>query len=479
MEKQTASTGKLKKFLATYISLIIALAAIGVILLISIIMYRFTENLLKERLQSRLTAITSTAATKFDAEEVEKIKGEESVNLPVFEKIVILLNEVRDANENIKYAYLMRRTDDPNVLEFIADADSLASLEEVDENLNGILDPEEAPPQPGDPYEASEYPVLRDEAFYGPSVDRELQPDQWGLIMAAYAPIFDENGDAVAVLGIDVIVNDFNKVTRAALLPFALFVAFLVLVLALQTRILVHLYQERVDAVKELDRQKDELLSIVSHQLATPTTAIRWQLESMLDGDVGKLTDKQKEHVETTHGVVQKLVDLIGMILDVSRIQLGKMQVTKQELDLDKYFKELMAVIEPKAMEKKVKFIKHFPEKLPIAMLDKRLTNMTLENLLSNAVKYTPAGGEVEFKVELKDSRIYCMVRDTGMGIPEKEQSQIFDKLFRASNVRNTVDGNGLGLSVAKGGVESQGGSIRFESKEGKGTTFYVELPLN
>ena len=176
--------------------------------------------------------------------------------------------------------------------------------------------------------------------------------------------------------------------------------------------------------------------------------------------------------------ITAKLFYLVRMILNVSRIQLGKMKVEKQALDLNKFLSELVCVIEPRAIEKNIEFVKSIPENLPLAMLDKHLTNMTLENLLSNAVKYTSNGGKVEFTVTQKGNVIYYDVRDTGCGIPEKDQKQIFEKLFRASNVRNEIDGNGFGLYVAKGAVESQGGSIQFESKEGNGTKFHVELPI-
>jgi signal transduction histidine kinase len=102
---------------------------------------------------------------------------------------------------------------------------------------------------------------------------------------------------------------------------------------------------------------------------------------------------------------------------------------------------------------------------------------MTLENLLSNAVKYTPEGGKVELNVILKDHTLRYEVKDSGCGIPKEDQGKIFGKLFRATNVRNT-EGNGLGLFAAKGAAEAQDGKVWFTSESGKGTTFYVEVPL-
>lgn len=230
--------------------------------------------------------------------------------------------------------------------------------------------------------------------------------------------------------------------------------------------------------LRDLDRQKDELISIVSHQLNAPVTAIKWYLELLTDGDLGVLAKEQKESLQSMQSITVNLSDLVSMILDVSRIQLGKMHANPQDLDLNQFFKEILDVIEPKAKEKKVHFTKSVAAKLPVVKLDKRLTRMTVENLLTNAVKYTPENGKVAFRVEKHGDMLHCEVTDTGCGIPKAEQAHAFDKLFRASNVRNKIEGNGFGLYVAKGAIESQGGKIWFESEEGKGTTFYIELPL-
>lgn len=205
---------------------------------------------------------------------------------------------------------------------------------------------------------------------------------------------------------------------------------------------------------------------------------MKWYLEMLNDGDIGPISNEQKEHVKSMMGVASNLSDLVGMILDVSRIQLGRMHIEKQELNLDSFYKEIIEIIEPKAKEKKVNLVVKMPATFPAAMLDKRYTHMTIENLLSNAVKYTPENGSVEFTVSIKGNMMTVTVKDTGVGIPKTEQDKIFGKMFRASNVRNTVDGNGFGLYVAKGAVEAQGGKISFSSTEGKGTTFTVQLPL-
>ena len=441
------------------------------------VLYNYTQQLLTKRLQERLVAIVATAATQINSDYVQDIWTYDDVEKPEMEYLVSQLQDIREANHNIRYAYIMRRTDDPDVVEFVADADSLAPDEELDADGNGILDETEAPPWPSDPYEVSDYPVLRDEAFYHPSVDRELQPDQWGLVMAAYAPIKTSDDDTVGILGIDVEVTDFKLQTQATLQPFMLFIFFLILLITLLTVLLVRFYGERVAALREIDKQKDELLSIVSHQLATPISSAKWYLEMLHDGDVGKLTKDQKKHVQAIQGIANTLTDLVSMILDVSRIQLGRMKVDRTELDLHEFFDDILAVIMPKADEKGVELKTDIPKKLPVAMFDRRLMRMTLENLLSNAVKYTPEGGSVSFNVENHEKELAYSVKDTGCGIPKEDQSKMFQKLFRASNVGN-IKGNGLGLYAAKGAVEAQGGKISFTSAKGKGTTFKVILPI-
>jgi signal transduction histidine kinase len=444
---------------------------------ITFLLYRFTQGILEERLKERLIAIVATASLQIDVDDISKVNDEHDVNTDAYRKLVTQLQFIRNANRNMKYAYLLRPTDDPNIFYFIADADSIDPSAEIDLNQDGEINDEDALVMPGEEYDVSEAHELRDIAPNFPTTDAELTNDQWGTFLSGYAPI-KYQGKTAAILGIDVEVGDYLILVRRTFIPFVLFIFFLLLVLSGLTVTLVKTWTIQVHAVEELDRQKDELLSIVSHQLATPVSSIKWYTEMMIDGDLGKITAKQKEHLGAMAGVAVNLSDLVSMILDVSRIQLGRMKIEKQKLDLNDFFHEILDIIKPKAEEKKVKFNVKKPSKLPVAMLDRRYTHMTVENLLSNAVKYTPEGGTVDFDISLKGKTMHIEVRDTGCGIPKQDQEKIFGKLFRASNVRNTVDGNGFGLFVAKGAVEAQGGKIWFQSTEGKGTTFFVDLPV-
>lgn len=417
--------------------------------------------------------MVSTAALDFEASELDKIVSSDSISLNEYKQTVFKLQKIRDVNKNIKFAYIQTSTNDPLILKFVADADSINPDAKIDLNNDGVIDDSDQLNFPGEEYDISEYPDYAQIAFTDLYVDSELSVDQWGAHLSATAPISNRY-----ILGIDVDASDYARFISISFLPFLLFGAFLFLILTYLTVSLTRIWKEKVDIVNELDRQKDELLGLVSHQLATPISSMKWYLEMLGDGDLGALSKEQKEHVTAMRGIGENMSDLVGMILDVSRIQLGKMYIEKQDLDLNVFFHDLCAVIEPKAIEKGVKFVKHIPKNMPVAMLDRRYTNMTIENLLSNAVKYTPVGGSVTFDVVLQGNDLLVTVTDTGMGIPKAEQEKIFGRMFRASNARNAVDGNGFGLFVAKGAVEAQGGKIWFESTEGRGTTFSVRLPI-
>lgn len=448
-------------------------------LFVSALIYKNVEWYFNYSLKKRVRAIAVTAAIQFEPAKLDKINSLEDINSKEYRDTVHDLQKIRYVNENIRFVYIQRKTEDPFLLKFVADADSIDPQAKIDINLDGVIDDEDSLNYPGQEYDVSDYPEFAEIAFTTPYVDDELSVDQWGAHLSATAPIFDfAFGDSKYIVGIDVDVSDFSRITRIAFVPFLLFISLLMLVLAFLTQTLVKMWGNQIVLLEELDRQKDELIGIVSHQLAKPITAIKWTLESMLDGDTGNLNTGQKESALTMQTMAVNLADLVSMILDVSRIQLGRVQLDPQPLDLNAFFKEIIDVIEPTVAQKKINFIKNIsPTVLPTVLLDRRYTRMTVENLLTNAVKYTPEGGTVTLDVNVKDGVFSCSVKDTGCGIPKADQSKIFGKMFRASNVRNTVDGNGFGLYVAKGAVEGQGGEMSFESTEGKGTRFWFKMP--
>lgn len=444
------------------------------------VLYGSMQQVFRLGLDERLMGLASVASTSFDAADLDRIKGAESVGTPSYEHAVLQLQRIRSQTANIRYAYILRRTDDPNTMEFVADADSLHPDQKVDLNGDGVINDEDALTYPGDPYDVSEFPEFQKDAFVQPFVDPEFTESQWGLFLAGTAPIHysnDPQRPTSYAIGLDMSVSRFWTLLQRIFIPFVGFALFLITLIGLQAFVIYKLWKRQVHQMAEIDRQKDELISIVSHQLASPISSVQWSLQDMIDGDFGQLTDEQKAHLQEDLKTTRNLLDLAGLLLDVSRIELGRLKMKKLKQSLSEFFQEIITVVEQKAKEKGVRFSHVLPKSLPDGTFDKRLTHMTVENLLMNAVKYTPTGGSVDLVVEMSGNMLSCAVKDTGIGIPKKDQTQLFGKLFRASNVQD-VDGNGFGLYVAKGAIEQQGGKIWFESEEGKGTTFFVELPV-
>jgi signal transduction histidine kinase len=272
-------------------------------------------------------------------------------------------------------------------------------------------------------------------------------------------------------------VSQFARLRDRALVPFLAFVVVLALILSALTLALRWLWQRQVRQLAEVDRQKDELIGIVSHQLHSPVVGVRWALDDLLAGDFGPLPPEQQDHLRQMAAALGDLAELIGLLLDVSRIELGRLPMQPEDLDLQTMFATILPLIEQQARAKRGTLVAPLPATFGRGHLDRRLTHAVLENLLVNAVKYTPPGGRVTLAVERQGGKLHVRVADTGGGIPVVELGHIFGKLFRASNVQQQP-GNGFGLDVAKGAVEQQGGTITFHSQEGRGTTFVVRLPL-
>jgi signal transduction histidine kinase len=425
-----------------------------------------------------------TAAVQFNPLELDEIEGKKSIGTKIYEKTVLQLQEIRFQNPNIRYIYIQRNTDDKNILEFVADADALHPENVIDLNNNGKIDEDEELSLPGDSYDVSDYPEFVKIAFDSVYVDDELSVDQWGIHLSSTAPLFFKGNSKSKfkyLIGIDVDVSDFKNLTNMALIPYGLFVAYLLFVLTGLTVSLVRMWNNQVIILRELDRQKDAVVHMVAHQFKGPVTTINFITELLLDGTFGKITGEQKENIATIRAAAQKMGAQSGMVLDAAKITSGKLPIEIAPTDLNELFEEIVEEARNHAKQRKVNLKISLPtSKLPTAILDRKYTQLAIDNLLNNAIKYTALkseNGNVVFTVEIKKNNLLCMVKDTGVGIPKKDQENIFKELFRASNAGK--EGTGLGLHVAMGAIEAQGGKMQFESEEGKGTTFIVNLPLN
>jgi len=230
---------------------------------------------------------------------------------------------------------------------------------------------------------------------------------------------------------------------------------------------------------REIDRQKSEFISVASHQLRTPLTSIKWFLEMLLDGDAGALNKEQREMVEQVFQSGERMIDLVNKLLNVSRIESGRVAVKPVPTDLNIMIKGVITELLSIAKQREIKLQVSSP-KLPEINIDPNLVREVFMNLLSNAIKYSKDKSAVTLTAAVKGKDILFSIADEGIGIPKKEQVKIFHKFFRAENavVRET-EGTGMGLYVAKNVVELSGGQIWFKSEEAKGSTFFFTLPVS
>ncbi len=236
--------------------------------------------------------------------------------------------------------------------------------------------------------------------------------------------------------------------------------------------------------LKELDKAKDEFISMASHQLRTPLTTVKGYVSMLDEGDFGKVSKAQREPLEQALDGSTRMARLIDDLLNVSRMEAGRFFIDATKVDLNKVVPQEIEQLQNMADTKKVKLTYIKPSKpVPLMHLDENKTRQVIMNLADNAVHYSspPAGGgKVEIRLERDGDDIVYVVRDNGIGVPKDQQDKLFSKMFRARNAQEVrPDGTGLGLYLVKRVVEDQGGKIIFESEPGKGSMFGFRMPIH
>jgi len=231
---------------------------------------------------------------------------------------------------------------------------------------------------------------------------------------------------------------------------------------------------------KIVEKLKTEFVSISAHQLRTPLSAIKWTLRMLLDGDMGKISKEQEEFLNRTYRSNERMIDLVNSLLNVTRIEEGRFLYKPTLIDVGEMVRALIESYRIEIEKKKIKFQFKKPAKfLPQIWGDAEKIQLAFQNLIDNAIRYTLSGGKVEISLRQIKGMIEFKVEDEGVGIPENQQERLFTKFFRGSNVmRLDTEGTGLGLFITKNVVEAHGGKIEFKSKENKGSTFWIFLPI-
>lgn len=232
-----------------------------------------------------------------------------------------------------------------------------------------------------------------------------------------------------------------------------------------------------ITKLKEVDRLKSEFVSLVSHELRTPLTSIKGSIDLLLAGIEGELNQDQTTFLNIVKNNTERLIRLISDLLDLSKIESGKVVMKLRFFNLAQAVSETVDFIKSLADEKGISISKDLPLDIPEILADEDRIRQALTNLLSNAIKYTREGGKVQIKVEARDKEIKVSIKDAGIGIAKENIDKIFERFHPVAPLEMGGKSVGLGLTLTKSIIELHGGKIWVESKLNKGSTFSFTLP--
>ncbi|KPL85895.1 GAF domain-containing protein [Herpetosiphon geysericola] len=227
---------------------------------------------------------------------------------------------------------------------------------------------------------------------------------------------------------------------------------------------------------KELDQIKSRFVSMVSHDLKSPLTAIQGYAQLVADGHMGTVNEMQRDALQAVVRNTGAMTALISDLLDLGKIEAG-IGISPQETDLSVVLREVIDELKLRAKQGQISVQPEIPPSLPL-LADPSRMRQVFTNILSNAIKYTPAGGKVVVKASNGDTKVHVQIQDSGLGIPEDSLPHIFERFYRVKrDIDSPVEGTGLGLAITKSIVDEHGGTIEVQSAIGQGTTFNVYLP--
>jgi PAS domain S-box-containing protein len=237
--------------------------------------------------------------------------------------------------------------------------------------------------------------------------------------------------------------------------------------------LLMHAKEE----AERANKFKDQFLSTMSHELRTPLNAVLGFSDLLADERYGPLNDRQQRYVSHIHTGGKHLLKLISDILDLSKIEAGRMELAREDVVLASAFSEVISALHPLAEKKSQALLQQVEPRLQVHADAMRIKQI-LMNLVGNAIKFTPEGGRIELAARQVDNLVRVEVRDNGPGIPLEQQQRIFEAFFRLTQTGSATEGTGLGLAITSRLVELHGSKLGIESLPGEGTCFYFSLPL-
>jgi signal transduction histidine kinase len=235
-----------------------------------------------------------------------------------------------------------------------------------------------------------------------------------------------------------------------------------------------------VGQMARVNKLKSDFVSVASHQLRTPLSAIIWEIELLLTKNNKGLSERQKKSLATINSLSCRMTRLVNDLLDVTRIDQKRLMLRKETIDIVDIAEKMIEDLSSLAAARNINILFNVNKKrIPKLTGDPERIKLVVENLLNNAIKYVVKRGKIEVKIVRQNSSVVFSIRDNGVGIPEEQQDQVFEKFFRSDNiVKYQTEGTGLGLYIAKNIIEQTGGKIWFQSIENVGSVFSFSLPI-
>lgn len=231
---------------------------------------------------------------------------------------------------------------------------------------------------------------------------------------------------------------------------------------------------------KLLERSKSELVAVASHQLRTPLTAMRGNVEMLVDENYGPLNKEQHELLSDIDASTIRLITMVNEMLDITKIEKGDLELTLETFDAGEIIHSVIADLGDYAERHVFTIVYHTPDALPLVYADKVRVRQIFQNLIDNAIKYSNHPGRLDIMCRQLGTHVEILFKDNGIGIPKIEQSKLFERFYRASNTaKTTSSGSGLGLYIVRSIIKQLGGDISFESEENSGTTFRTTFLIN
>ena len=241
------------------------------------------------------------------------------------------------------------------------------------------------------------------------------------------------------------------------------------------------LFREIEDKSRQLEvasQHKSEFLANMSHELRTPLNAIIGFSEVLSERMFGEINEKQAEYIGDILESGRHLLSLINDILDLSKIEAGRMELEPTDFELPSAIENALTLVKERAHRRGIALVRTVDERLGLTHADERKVKQVLLNLLSNALKFTPEGGQIDVRARVHNGATEISVTDTGVGIAPEDQEAVFEEFRQVGTASKRVEGTGLGLAISRKFVELHGGRIWVESQVGKGSTFAFTLPL-